>query len=645
MFIRNRRVGVLRLALLLVGVLGAAAVACGGDEIVEKVVVQTVIVEKQVPGEKVVETIIVEKQVEKKVVETVIVEKQVEKKVVETVIVEKEVEKIVAGAHIRAIPRNRTLIVASRGKTAGDIWSPYALGGTHQKGVAFFYEPLWYSDNLDGNEIPWLATEFQFNADATELTYKLRDGITWSDGTTFTADDVAFTFNKLAELGSEVRGGGVFETFIDEVVAIDPLTVTLKFNFPAPRFHAEVVSFKGDSGSFIVPKHVWKDVNWAEYLNFNDGAGPVTTSPWRLAFADIDKRMIDRVRTCGEWWACATGFHDLPKVERFIHLRMEDDTTMAQAIILNEIDQTHDMRVDSIQQTIKQNPAVTTWSGREQGPYGLVSWWPTSLYVDNRDKHLGKVNVRQAINYFIDREKVNDFAYAFNGQISKYPWPAFSGLQSVNESLADLQEQYPTDKYLPDRGEALLKEAGYSKDKDGFWADASGDRIKCDIVGISFFSDLGPVVSELLRQHGIDATYSQPVDAYSAPSSGGAYTCTFFGHNGAQSGDVYRTLRLYQTDDPSNWWHYSNPEYDAIVDEIARNPDPAKVQELTHDAMAIWLKDLPDIPLVEFFNRFSINEHYWTNWPTAATTPYMNGLHLHTGMSITLMRLEPTNAE
>ena len=96
---------------------------------------------------------------------------------------------------------------------------------------------------------------------------------------------------------------------------------------------------------------------------------------------------------------------------------MEDDTSMASAVIKNEIDQTHDLRVELIQQAIEKNEFVTTWSGREKGPYGLVSWWPSSLYVNNRDKHLSKVNVRWAISKFIDRDKVNDFAFANNGQV------------------------------------------------------------------------------------------------------------------------------------------------------------------------------------------------------------------------------------
>ena len=100
--IRPKRARLFALGVLAIGgLIAALAVACGGTEIVTERVVETVIVEKQLPGqtvtEKVVETVLVEKEVEGKtvtVVETVVVEKEVTRieKVVETVVVEREVE-------------------------------------------------------------------------------------------------------------------------------------------------------------------------------------------------------------------------------------------------------------------------------------------------------------------------------------------------------------------------------------------------------------------------------------------------------------------------------------------------------------------------------------------------------------------------
>ncbi len=541
------------------------------------------------------------------------------------------------------VPRNRTLIVAQKGSyPPGEIWSPYNLGGTHQAGIQFFHEPLVYADMLDGHAYPWLAESWAFNEDATELTYNLRSGVTWSDGEPFNADDVVYTLNTLRDLGSEVRLGGVYQTFVKEAVAIDDLTVSITFNSPAPRFHDEVIVAKGDSATFIVPQHVWEDENWAEYTAWNDGAGPVTTGPWRVSFADDTRRIIDRVPTCEEWWACATGFHDLPKVERYVQLIIADDQSQGTAMIRNEIDQTHDLRVDVIEKILADNPEATTWTGRE-GPYGMVSWWPTALHLNNNDKHLGQAEVRWAINRYLDRDKLIDFAYDGKGQISYWPFPPFKGLQASIDNLADLEAQYEPNKYDPEDGDARLTAAGYSKDSEGFWADAEGERITCNITSFALWTDLGPVLSETLRQHGIDASYSEPTDAGQLLNSG-QYECALFGHNGAQSGNIYRTLVLYTTGHPGNRFQYSNADFDALVEELAVTANEAKVREIEAAAMEIWLQDMPDIQLVQFYNRTGNNQHYWTNWPSTATDPYMNGIHPHTGFAYTLLKLEPTNA-
>ena len=75
--------------------------------------------------------------------------------------------------------------------------------GLHQ----FDYEYFFYQNLQTGEYIPWLAKSYEYNADFTSLTVKLRDGVTWNDGQPFTADDVVFTYD-LTEQESEAGLGG-----------------------------------------------------------------------------------------------------------------------------------------------------------------------------------------------------------------------------------------------------------------------------------------------------------------------------------------------------------------------------------------------------------------------------------------------------
>src|SRR6185295_2475348 len=68
---------------------------------------------------------------------------------------------------------------------------------TRWPSVAGIYEPLIVYNRATGAYVPWLATSFQWSADNTKLRFALRSGVVWSDGTPFTAGDVAFTFGLM----------------------------------------------------------------------------------------------------------------------------------------------------------------------------------------------------------------------------------------------------------------------------------------------------------------------------------------------------------------------------------------------------------------------------------------------------------------
>ncbi|MBM3190584.1 MAG: twin-arginine translocation signal domain-containing protein, partial [Chloroflexi bacterium] len=282
-------------------------------------------------------------QVVKEVVkETVVVEKE---KVVEKV-VEKEVEKevtrvIEVGA--RDIPREKTLIYMFGG-SAG-MWPDAGLGNvygglSHQNGVASMLEPLAFYSAFAGEEILWLAEGYAYNDDYTELTIKIRKGAEWSDGVPFTAKDVVFTIDMLIKHAPLLRNSGEIKEWVKENTLVDDYTCRITFHKPNPRFFYDFLSFKFDTGNYIVPEHIFKDIEDVSTFVFYDPdkGWPVYTGPYRLAIHSQTQRFFDRR---DDWWAAKIGFAKLPEVERIIVLPSAEESRMIQMAINGSIDGTH----------------------------------------------------------------------------------------------------------------------------------------------------------------------------------------------------------------------------------------------------------------------------------------------------------------
>ena len=116
------------------------------------------------------------------------------------------------------IAREKTLI-AVRGGTQGkfiedQIWNPFLPTGNHQLGSQLLYEPLAFYSAFTDSYSMWLAESYEYSTDYMELTVKTRPNISWSDGTPFSSGDVAYTFNKLVEVGSVVKFGADVQQFL-----------------------------------------------------------------------------------------------------------------------------------------------------------------------------------------------------------------------------------------------------------------------------------------------------------------------------------------------------------------------------------------------------------------------------------------------
>ena len=552
---------------------------------------------------------------------------------------------------VEEVPRNRALFLdcVDPNTCAGqmkdyDSFNPYIPGRTARTGYQFLYEPLYFynayreSDNI----IPWIAEEHVFNENHTEVTVKIRAGVEWSDGKPWTAHDFVFTINMLKENAPILLFSTDMANWVEKAVAIDDLTAQITLTAPNPRFIFTYFTHNFDNGVPIVPKHIWEGKNVEEFTNFDMSQGwPVVSGPYKMVLSTPQQRIWDLRQ---DWWAAKTGFQELPKVERLIFLPYVEEAKRVQIMVSNALDSCVDLRPPNIRTVVEGNPNITTWTGRKL-PLGYLDWWPISLGFNNLEEPFSNPEIRWAINHVINREQIVEIGWQGSGRPTLLPFPDFPLMRRFTDQIQDLLEKYPVGVYDLTRSAALMRRNGWEKDSRGLWT-KDGKTIKMPVNIFGGFQDIGPVVVEQLKRGGFDASFRMISDAYDQMSQGEA-RAFLTGHGGSVR-DPYFTLRLYHSRfvEPTGtaaqyFWRWSNEEFDAIVDQMGQiAPDDPALVDLFHQAMEIWLRELPSVPLVQWFHRIPHNETYWTNWPDE-NDPYINSAYWHRTWLLVLLGLTP----
>ena len=550
------------------------------------------------------------------------------------------------------VPRNRTLVYSFGTPLAG-VASPLATGYNHQLAYAALWEPCAFYAAHSDKTYNWLAESYQLNDNATEVTIKFRKGIKWSDGTPFTANDVASSMDRLKRVQGLNRSA-TYKTELEQAEVLDDTTLKVHLNQTDWRFFFKSLTFRFDLGddTAVLPNHIYKDIPDEELINFKnfdaDKQYPVTTSAYGLSQSTDQFGYFDLRPS---WWAVDTGFVEKePDVWRLLLQPFQNDTLASQQLINNEIDQSIDLRPLIVTSLLAQSDHVVTWTGK-QPPYGYTDWWPISVNFNTDKAPTNDPKVRWAISYAINRQQLVDVGWGGAGKISLTPFPEFAKLNDYVASIQDVVGKYSIGEQNLDKSTQLMTEAGYSKNGDGFWVDKDGNLPDFDLyAGVPLFGDLAPLVAEQLRNAGFKCEHKAPQDVWDAKSDGRA-NLFLYGHGGATI-DPLDTFMLYRKENAmpqgtqssanmTRWW---TDEFQAVTDEMNNTAmDDPKMKELFHKGMEIWYENLPDAPIVQWFHRIPVNTTYWSNWPTQ-DNPYMNSALWHLTMLQVIYGLKATNA-
>ena len=313
-------------------------------------------------------------------------------------------------------------------------------GDTMLKEIAGVCETLTYA-NSDFSIQPMLATEWEQVDDCT-WQFKLREGVTFHDGTAFNAEAVKWCLDRANELNSSFAG----YTDIASIEVVDDYTINIKTNQPNTEV-PQTMCYVGTS--IIAPTSVDEDGNFVS---------PVGTGYFKAT--DFDE--VSGTFTCetydGYWGEVETS------VTKRTVLSMPESSARSLALQNGEVDIVADIPFSDLEMLENsENVNVTKFNTAR-----------TYYYEFNCGSGaMTDANVRKAVAYALNKEEIVGDVLMGVGEVpegimmSEMPWT---------------NTEVETYDYNPDKASELLKEAGYEDtDGDGF-VDKDGENLTLHII-------------------------------------------------------------------------------------------------------------------------------------------------------------------
>ncbi|MGF1623535.1 MAG: ABC transporter substrate-binding protein [Alphaproteobacteria bacterium] len=580
------------------------------------------------------------------------------------------------------IPREQTIILENPQGTLPvpdnfNIWVPgvYPSNGLQQLAM----DTLWFIDpesGLDGPVYNSLASgPPEYNDDFTEMTVNLREGIYWSDGVEFTADDVVFTVeHQMANPGT--IWGPRFNTGVESVEAVDPYTVHFRLKGPNSRFHTTFAVRW--NACWIMPKHVFETVDDIMSYRFNP---PLSIGPYVLHSFDQNGSWYMWERR-EDWDRTTIAPYGEPTPRYAVYQDGGPADRRVIALQNGDLDVIHDISPEGMFSLAETTPTARGWF--PGFPYAHPDPTLPSVLFNHQNPLFQDRQVRWALALLIDIRAVSMASYRGAATISAIAIPPTgthpddyhgpmqdwlasfeldTGTRTINpynpDAGADIAEQLrpsmgeaiPTDpaaiakafgmgwwRQDPEAAAELLQSAGFTQDGDE-WLTPDGEpfRIRLMVEGDTrpVMTRAGTMIAQNWRQFGIDAeivTVGPEIFnrlrlgdydvgmGWSIETWGGHPDLSFF----LESWHSGYIVQPGESQPPRNWQRWQHPELDRIIEAVRGIgfDDPQGV-DLGREFVELMVEEMPIIPIMSY-NVFSVvNERYWTGFPTSEN-PYAN---------------------
>jgi peptide/nickel transport system substrate-binding protein len=453
--------------------------------------------------------------------------------------------------------------------------------------------------SLDHNSrpIPGLATAWR-SVDDTTWEFTLRQGVKWHDGQPFTADDVAFTFDRLR---AGIQGAPASPSFViaagnKRVEKVNDHTIRIRTDFVFPTMPEEMSFFS------IVARHRVTDARPS--VDFNSGRATVGTGPYRLVEFRPGERVV--LERSPDFWG------DRPEWDRVVFRPITQDASRLAALMNGEVDIIDYPPTPDLPRLRQQaNRFVVSEIASDRVIYMQFSFRDQEPFVRGNDGQpmpinpLRDVRVRQAMSLAINRDAIKDRlmggASLPTGNIVP---PGFFGFS----------ENLRADPFNADRARQLLQQAGFPQ----------GFRITLHGPNNRYINDqqIIEAVAQMWTRIGIQTevqTMPRNIfftdvirgDPLTIPGFDVGKFSVWLSGWGTATGEATYTVRgLLESFNPeagsgnANWGRYTNARVDAISRRARVTLDANQRLQLLIQATEIGLRDYALVPI-----HFQVN-----NW-------------------------------
>ena len=505
-------------------------------------------------------------------------------------------------------PVSLTIAVSEGGLVESN--NPWFASSARQFGYVFVTtEPLFIFNQLDPENLtPWLATDFQWNDDFTTVAITAREGVTWSDGVPFSADDIAYTFELIAAadgiptgnrpIATEVVGNVAYITYERPVIVapgapMQTMIVPKHFleNYIPPNPSADWNGEPGDPNEIA-----------ASTLLDMPGTGPFVKTVFTPHAVTLEAR--------DDWWG-----GDLA-IDTLHFVSYQNNQAVQNALQTGAADWFQGM-LPGQRDLVANTAHLSDW--------GASALDTDVLFVNHTRAPFDSLAFRQAMNMVIDRDIHATIVH--EGRVQ--PLASVTGLSPVTGERF-IAPQFVGQNFTVDAegARSVLADAGYTWNAAGALLDPNGEPVS---FGISVppdwhdFVNMAELVTHQARTLlGVDAyldlmdwgqlwgyraegNFQATISAV-APEARSPFT-PFQQTMGTEISAPLGEMAAW------NWGRFSNADADAAIEQYM-STDPAVRQAAVERLQEIYVEQVPVLPLGARPLNSVFNSGRFSGWPS-----------------------------